>query len=357
VLIIACPCALGLAVPATVMVATGMGARRGILIRDVDALQKAEKIDVMVFDKTGTITAGKPVVCEIIPAGAMPIDEMLRLAASAEQFSSHPLAKAIVNRARDASLKLKNVESVTNVAGSGIVAILDGTTILVGNESFLKSHGAADANESFSRALPGGTFVHVARKQADGSVELLGVLVIADELKADSIAAIAAIHAMNIRTVLLTGDNRAAADAVAKLVGINDVRAEVRPEEKAAVIQSLQENGKLRVAMVGDGINDAPALAAADLGIAVGCGSDIAREAGDIVLVSGSLTGVAGSILLSRATMRRMRQNLFLAFIYNVIAIPLAAFGLLSPLIAAAAMAMSDVTVVGNALLLRRAGK
>jgi P-type Cu+ transporter len=353
VLIIACPCALGLAVPATIMVGTGRGARRGILIRDIDALQKAEKIDTVVLDKTGTVTRGRPVVSEVVVLNGMPQDEMLCLAAAAEQFSGHPLAKAVVAKARERGLKLPDPQSFNSEAGAGIVADIDGQTLLVGSDALLRAHGAGDPETNGHDSAPGKTFVHVGRKSSAG-VERLGVLMIADELKPDSIAAVAELHRLGLRTVLLTGDNRAAAENVAWHVGIDDVRAEVKPADKAAVIEQLRSSGARGIAMVGDGINDAPALATADLGIAVGGGSDIAKEAGDIVLISGSLTGVAASIRLSRATMRKIRQNLFLAFIYNVLAIPLAAFGLLNPLVAAAAMALSDVTVLGNALLLRR---
>jgi Cu+-exporting ATPase len=402
VLIIACPCALGLAVPATVMVGTGRGARRGILIRDIDALQQAEKIDTVVLDKTGTITRGKPVVVEIIPVAGTSADAVLRLAASAEQFSAHPLAKAVVSHARERGLKLADPQSFNNISGAGVVAAIEGRKILVGNDALLRNHGVepeknvptpdhpgilrysegsthggeparsfgvpqddalvndqaatAKSPDSTPDITAGATFVHVAVATEPGAVERLGTIVISDELKTDSIPAIAGLHLLKLRTVLLTGDNRLAAERVAKQVGIGDLHAEVKPADKAAVIHSLQQPDPRQrhfVAMVGDGINDAPALATADLGIAIGGGSDIAKEAGDIVLVSGSLTGVAASIRLSRATMRKIRQNLFLAFIYNIIAIPIAAFGLLNPIVAAAAMALSDVTVIGNALLLR----
>ncbi|HWE00885.1 MAG TPA: heavy metal translocating P-type ATPase [Tepidisphaeraceae bacterium] len=352
VLIIACPCALGLAVPATVMVGTGAGARRGILIRDIDALQNAEKIDVVVLDKTGTITQGKPAVTDIVMHdGAGDSNDVLLLAASAEQFSAHPLARAIVAEARARRLKLATPEKFSSESGSGVAAEINGRTLLVGSAALIGSDGAAGGHLAGISA--GQTHVHVAWRGAAGSNERLGTIVIADQLKSDSIASIGELHRMKLRTILLSGDNRAAAESVARQVGIDDVRAEVKPADKAAVIRELQSDG-FRVAMVGDGINDAPALATADLGIAIGGGSDIAREAGDIVLLSGSLGGVAAAIRLSKGTMRKIRQNLFLAFIFNVIAIPLAAFGLVNPLIAAAAMALSDVTVVTNALLLRR---
>jgi Cu+-exporting ATPase len=358
VLIIACPCALGLAVPAALMVGTGRGARMGILIRDIDALQQAERIDIVVLDKTGTITRGKPVVANITSLNGVPQDEVLRLAAAAEQYSEHPLAKAVVARAKDIGLALPDPSSFQNEPGLGVVAEIDGQTVLVGNALLVRDFGGASVDDAKR------TQVYVARRSRDSqSATALGVIEISDEIKPDSAQAISELHALGLRTVLLTGDNRAAAEAIAKRVGIEDVRADVRPADKAAVVAELQsdgssksqiENRKCHVAMVGDGINDAPALARADLGIAIGSGSDIAKEAGGIVLVSGSLHGVPVAIRLSRATMLKIRQNLFLAFIYNVLAIPLAAFGLLNPLIAAAAMALSDVTVIGNALLLRR---
>jgi Cu+-exporting ATPase len=353
VLIIACPCALGLALPAALMVGTGLGARRGILIRDLDALQHAERIQTVVLDKTGTITRGKPAVSEVLPLNGTPTDELLRLAAAAEQFSEHPLAKAIVDRARERGVRFPTPDGFDSQPGFGVVATVEGATLLVGNAALLEARGVP-VDPSPSKT--GTSLVHVAR-QRDGQVERLGSIALADELKRDSAAAIAELHRMGLRTVLLTGDNRAAAEAIARQVGIDDVRAEVKPGGKADVIRELQAaaGGRSQVAMVGDGINDAPALALADLGIAIGSGSDVAKETGAIVLVSGSLTGVPAALRLSRATMRKIRQNLFWAFAYNVVAIPLAALGLLNPLISAAAMALSDVTVIGNALLLRHA--
>ena len=360
VLIIACPCALGLAVPAALMVGTGRGARRGILIRDIDALQHAERVDTVVLDKTGTITRGKPVVAQVVSLNGVAEDEVLRLAAAAEQYSEHPLAKAIVDQARGRNLRLPDPESFASEAGYGVVADVDGRTLLVGNDALLRKHNADAAVDATGVALePGRTLVHVAER-VDGTVRRLGAIAISDEIKPDSVAAIKELHALGLRTVLLTGDNQAAAEAIARQVGIDDVRADVKPDQKAAVVRELQNrqsaSGRRQssVVMVGDGINDAPALAAADLGVAIGSGSDVAKETGDVVLVSGSLHGVATAIRLSRATMSKIRQNLFFAFIYNVLAIPLAAFGLLSPYIAAGAMALSDITVIGNALLLRR---
>jgi Cu+-exporting ATPase len=348
VLIIACPCALGLAVPAALMVGMGMGAKRGILIRDIDALQMAEKIDAVVLDKTGTITQGKPAVAKIESLDGQSEDDILRLAASAEQYSEHPLAKAIAAQARLRNIALDHPESFTNQPGEGIIAQIAGKQLLIGSASFLRSHGGRLQTESSQI----GSEVYVALQTEQ--IKPLGLIHIIDEIKSDSAAAIAEMRRMNLRTLLLSGDRHAAAKAIADSVGIDDVRAEVKPAGKADVIRQLQSDA-YRIAMVGDGINDAPALAQADLGIAIGTGSDIAKEAGDIVLTGGSLHGVAVAIRLSRATMRTIRQNLFLAVIYNVCAIPLAAFGLLNPLVAAAAMALSDVTVVGNALRLRRA--
>ena len=358
VLIIACPCALGLAVPTALMVGTGRGAKKGILIRDIDALQKAELIDTVVLDKTGTITQGRPAVAQVIPLNGIAEREVLRLAAAAEQYSEHPLARAVVQTARDRGIPVPDPDEFRNEPGLGVVAQINGETVLVGNLDLLQRHGAIDPDAVVrsTAASPGSTAVYVAR-QSNGHVDPVGLIALADQIKPDSIRAIKELHDLGLRTVLLTGDNRPAAEAIARQVGIDDVRAQVKPGEKARVIRELQSTGnrKSHIAMVGDGINDAPALAQADLGIAIGGGSDIAKETGDIVLVSGSLLGVPTAIRLSRATMRKVRQNLFLAFIYNVLAIPVAALGFLNPLISAGAMALSDVTVIGNALLLRRA--
>jgi Cu+-exporting ATPase len=362
-LIIACPCALGLAVPAALMVGTGRGAKRGILIRDVDALQNAEKIGTVVLDKTGTITRGRPAVVEVLPLGGRPADDLLATTAAAEMFSEHPIARAIVEHARARGLKVPQPTAFTNEPGLGVVATIDGHDVVVGNAELLAKRGiTVDASGN------GRTTVHVA---VDGKA--VGSIAVADEIKSDSAPAVRELRDLGLRTLLLTGDNEATARAIAQQVDIDDIRADVRPAGKADVIRELQRQAAIDdahataatgtrggsghgvgVAMVGDGINDAPALAIADLGIAIGSGSDVAKEAGDIVLVGGSLHGVAAAIRLSRATMRVIRQNLFFAFVYNVVAIPVAALGMLNPLIAAAAMALSDVTVIGNALLLRR---
>lgn len=352
VLIIACPCALGLAVPAALMVGTGMGARRGILIRDVNALQNAERVNIVALDKTGTITQGQPVVGQVVSLNGTPPESLLRLVASAEQYSEHPLARAIVEHVRGQGVELTDPDSFSNEPGLGVKAVVEGRTLLVGSQAMIEHHGGSDQAIELPAGHSTGTQVQVAEKLADGRIVRLGVMSITDRIKTDSIRAIRRLHELGLRTVLLTGDNRATACAIAAEVGIDDVRAEIKPAQKAQVVRELQSEGK--VAMVGDGINDAPALAQADLGIAIGSGSDIAKETGDIVLVGSSLQGVATAIRLSRATMRTIRQNLFFAFFYNVLAIPLAAFGFLSPLIAAGAMALSDVTVIGNALWLRR---
>jgi P-type Cu+ transporter len=352
VLIIACPCALGLAVPAAVMVGLGRGARRGILIRDIDALQRAEKIRTIVFDKTGTITNGKPIVADVISLEhSITPDQVLQIAASAELYSSHPLGTAIVNRAREIGMKIAEPAGFTNEPGLGVAARIGDKTYLVGSEALLRSKGKLTSG--YPPQAADRTLAHVGIQNPDGTVDRFGLIVVTDELKPDSAEALATLRKRGMETVLLTGDSRAAATSVARAVGIEDIHADIRPEGKAAIIKQLQETG-VKVAMVGDGINDTPALAQADLGIALGSGSDIAKETGQIILVSPSLKNVAIAMRLSRATMWMIRQNLFLAFVYNVIAIPLAAMGRLNPLIAAAAMALSDISVLANSLRLMR---
>ena len=350
VLIIACPCALGLAVPAAVMVGLGRGARRGILIRDIDALQRAEKVRTIVFDKTGTITNGKPTVADVISLEhSITPDQVLQIAASAELYSSHPLGTAIVNRARELGMKIAEPAGFTNEPGLGVAARIGDKTYLVGSEALLRSKGKLTSG--YPPQAADRTLAHVGIQNPDGTVDRFGLIVVTDELKPDSAEALATLRKRGLETVLLTGDSRAAATSVARAVGIEDIHADIRPEGKAAIIKQLQETG-VKVAMVGDGINDTPALAQADLGIALGSGSDIAKETGQIILVSPSLKNVAIAIRLSRATMWMIRQNLFLAFIYNVIAIPMAAMGRLNPLIAAAAMALSDISVLAKSLRL-----
>jgi Cu+-exporting ATPase len=348
VLIIACPCALGLATPVAIMVGTGRGAERGILIKGGEALETAHRIDTVVLDKTGTITRGKPEVTAVRPAAGWSRAELLRLAASAERYSEHPLGQAIVACARQEGLPSADARGFHAIAGHGVQAQVDGQEVLIGTAKLLRDRGIA------LDGLGGGLLVAVNGRTA-------GAIEIADTVKPESPGAVHRLRDMRMDVWMITGDNRHAADAVARETGIAHVLAEVLPDHKAAEIQRLQAEGK-RVAMVGDGINDAPALAQADLGIAIGTGTDIAIEASDITLVRGDLNGVAAALDLSRRTMRVIRQNLFWAFAYNTVGIPIAAGVLypftgwhLSPVLASAAMALSSVTVVMNSLRLKRA--
>jgi heavy metal translocating P-type ATPase len=352
VLVIACPCSLGLATPTAIMVGTGLGARRGILIKNGEALERGRHIDVVVFDKTGTLTEGRPAIVDIAPcATGVTETDVLRLAASIEALSEHPLAQAIVRAARERQLPFAEVSDFESVAGKGVQARIDGSTVLVGSVRFLRDSGVPLADQTTAieaREARAQTVVGLAR---DGT--LLGIVAIADTLKGDATDAIARLHAQGVSTALITGDNRKTAEALAAQVGIKRVFADVLPQDKAAHVRRLQSEGS-RVAFVGDGINDAPALAQADLGIAMGTGTDVAIEAGNIVLVKGHPLKVVEALTLSRMTFRTIRQNLFWAFFYNVAALPLAAFGLLNPMVAAAAMAASSVSVVGNSLRIRR---
>jgi len=358
VLIIACPCALGLATPLSVMVSTGKGAEQGILIRSAEALETAHKLNTIVLDKTGTITRGEPALTDLVVlAGGIQEDEILRLAASAELPSEHPLAAAIIAGARSRELLLSQPVGFDSITGKGVRANVDGRSILIGNPALLRDAGIDSA------ALE----AEADQLSADGKTPLLvaiggkpaGVLAVADTLKEESVTAVAGLRALGLEVVMITGDNRRAAAAIARRVGIGRVLAEVLPNRKAAEIRRLQAEGR-QVAMVGDGINDAPALAQADIGMAIGTGTDVAIESSDVTLISGALTGVVTAIQLSRATMRNIRQNLSFAFAYNVVGVPIAAgvlypfVGLrLSPMIAAAAMAMSSLSVVSNANRLR----
>jgi Cu+-exporting ATPase len=357
VLIIACPCALGLATPLSIMVATGKGAEQGILIRSAEALETAHKLDTIVLDKTGTITRGQPAISDVLTEGDFEEDELLRLAASAERSSEHPLAAAVVAGARSREIVLSEPVGFESVTGKGVRATVDGHPVLIGNPALLRDAGI-DITTLEAEA---------DRLSADGKTPLLvavdgkpaGVIAVADTLKEESVAAVASLRALGLEVVMITGDNRRTAAAIARQVGIGRVLAEVLPDRKASEVRRLQSEGR-RVAMVGDGINDAPALAQADIGLAIGTGTDVAIESSDITLISGALTGVVTAIQLSRATMRNIRQNLVWAFGYNVIGIPIAAGALypflglrLSPMIAAGAMALSSLSVVTNANRLR----
>ncbi len=357
VLIIACPCALGLATPMSIMVGVGRGAQGGVLIKNAEALERMEKIDTLVVDKTGTLTEGKPKVVAIVPAAGFAEDDILRLAASVERASEHPLADAIMRAAKEKQLALSPVEQFYSPTGKGATGKVDGKTVVLGNAKYLTSIGidakALDAEAERLRQ-DGATVINMA---VDGA--LAGLFAIADPVKASTPEALRALAAEGIKVIMLTGDNRTTAEAVARRLGIADVEAEVLPDQKSAVVTKLQKAGR-SVAMAGDGVNDAPALAAAEVGIAMGTGTDVAMESAGVTLLKGELTGIVRARKLSQATMSNIRQNLFFAFIYNAAGIPIAAgilypaFGvLLSPIIAAAAMALSSVSVVGNALRLR----
>ncbi len=351
VLVIACPCALGLATPTALMVGSGMGAEHGILIRSGEAIQTLKDVRVVVLDKTGTLTKGRPEVTDVIPADGVAVEDLLRTAASAERGSEHPLGKAIGARAEADGLPGLEPRDFQALRGMGVVATVDGTRVLVGSRRLMEEHGVdpAPLEETLRRLEDEAkTAMLVA---ADG--RLLGALAVADTLKDDAALAVEELHRMGLRTVMLTGDNRRTAEAVARRLGIDEVRAEVLPDGKVAEVRRLQEQFGL-VAFVGDGINDAPALKQANVGIAIGTGTDIAIEAGDVTLVRGELTGVVEAINLSRATFRKIRQNLFWAFFYNVVMIPLAMVGWMHPVLAEVAMATSSVTVVTNANTLRR---
>lgn len=354
ILVIACPCALGLATPTCIIVSTGTAARRGILIKNAESLELAHKVTAVVFDKTGTLTQGKPQVTDIaIVSGVrMTKDELLQAVATLEQYSDHPLATAIVNTTRDKGCPITQATDVKEIAGAGVQGVITGQTWLVGTEALLAEHSimrCAELDEQTAALKADGkTVVYVAQNK-----QPIGILALADAIKSEAIAAVQSLQAMHIQVVMMTGDNQATAQAIAKQAGIQEVFAEVRPEHKAAKVKELQQQGKT-VAMVGDGINDAPALVQADLGIAMSTGTDVAIESADITLLHGDIRKVYTALQLSKRTIRIIKQNLFWAFFYNVIGIPLAAFGMLNPAFAGMAMAFSSVSVLTNSLRLRR---
>jgi P-type Cu+ transporter len=359
VLIIACPCALGLATPMSIMVGVGRGAQEGVLVKNAEALERLEKVTTLVVDKTGTLTEGKPKLMDVLPTGGFDPKEFLRLAASLEQNSEHPLAAAIVRGAKEQGVVLEGVKDFRSVTGGGVAGAIAGRAVMIGKPDFLRSEKITGVEPLEATAVKlqeeGKTAMFVAIDGKPG-----GILAVADPIKSTTLEAIGELHALGLKLVMLTGDNRRTADAVAKQLALDAVEAEIEPAGKVAQIKKLRAEGK-HVAMAGDGINDAPALSEAEVGIAMGTGTDVAMQSAGVTLVKGDLRGIARAIRLSRATMRNIRQNLFFAFLYNGLGIPLAAgvlypyFGLLlSPMIAGAAMSLSSLSVIGNALRLRK---
>ncbi|ELT51223.1 heavy metal translocating P-type ATPase [Brucella intermedia M86] len=357
VLIIACPCALGLATPMSIMVGVGRGAGLGVLIKNAEALERFEKVDTVVVDKTGTLTEGRPSVTAVVPTSGISENELLRLAGSLERSSQHPLAAAIVKSAEDKGLKLTDAQNFDAPMGKGVTGTVDGRTLIIGNQRIMSEAGIDTSNataQADELRSDGATVMFMA---ADGA--LAGLFAVADPIKPTTQDALGKLTAQGLRIVMLTGDNRTTANAVARKLGITEVEAEVLPDDKHAIVERLRKEGRI-VAMAGDGVNDAPALAAADVGIAMGTGTDVAIESAGVTLLKGDLQGIVRAQQLSRATMRNIRQNLFFAFIYNAAGLPIAAgvlypaFGiLLSPVYAAAAMALSSVSVIANSLRLR----
>ena len=352
VLIIACPCALGIATPAALMVGVGRGAQAGILIRGGEILEKAQRLDTVVFDKTGTLTRGEPAVTDVLPRGDVSRDRALALAAGLEAGSEHPLAEAIVRAAREASIAPAIVSDFDSIPGHGVRGRVDGQTVFLGNSRLMEREGVPTDEAR----------VELGRLQTEGKTAMLlayggqlaAVIAVADTLKPEAQEAVASLRAQHIEVVMLTGDNARTAAAIGRALGIDRVVADVLPSDKARVVKEMQAAGKV-VAMVGDGVNDAPALATADIGIAIGSGSDVAKETGGIILVRNDVRDVVTGIRLSKATMRTIRRNLFWAFVYNAVGVPVAAFGLLNPIIAGAAMALSSLSVIVNSALLKRA--
>ena len=351
VLIIACPCALGIATPAALMVGVGRGAQAGILIRGAEVLERAQKLDTVVFDKTGTLTRGEPNITDVLAQAGASKEQALRLAAGLEAGSEHPLAEAIVRGAREAGVVPAPVEGFDSIPGHGVQGRIDGVPALLGNRRLMQREGV-----DIAAVQP-----DMERLEADGKTAMLlasggrlvAVIAVADTVKPEAKEAIAGLRSEKVQVIMLSGDNQRTAAAIGRLLGIDRVIADVLPADKAQVIKELQASGKV-VAMVGDGVNDAPALATADIGIAIGSGSDVAKETGGIILVRSDVRDVVAGIRLSRSTMRTIRQNLFWAFIYNAVGVPIAAFGLLNPMIAAAAMALSSLSVIVNSALLKR---
>jgi len=349
VLVIACPCALGLATPTAIMVGSGTGARAGVLIKNAEALEHAGQLDTLVVDKTGTLTQGMPAVTDLIAMAQTDQKELLRIAAALESGSEHPLARAVIAKSRQDKLDLPATSQFEAVTGKGVRAVIDGAPVLLGSPAFLTESGfAIDTAISEKLETQGKTVIAVSRNST-----LLGFIAIADPVRPTSAEAVAALKQLGIRVIMLTGDNARTAAHIASEVGVEQFEASLLPEGKAQFINRLRQEGH-HVGMIGDGVNDAPALASADVSLAIGAGSDVAIHAADVTLMRNDLIGAVNAITLSRATLRKIRQNLFFAFIYNVLGIPLAAAGMLNPVIAGAAMAMSSVSVVSNSLLLRR---
>ncbi len=355
VLVIACPCALGLATPTAIMVGTGMGAERGILIRNAEVLERVRKLDVIILDKTGTLTEGRPQVTEVAPTGTLSESDLLAIAASAEAGSEHPLSRAVVDAAQERGLTLADASWFESLTARGVAATIGGQAVLAGNRKLIEEYGwpvsEKAADEADRLEALGRTAVLIA---VDGEVQ--GVLGIFDDVKQNAARAVSALRDLGLRVIMMTGDNERAAAAVAERVGITEFGAGVKPEDKVERVRQLQAEG-LSVAMVGDGINDAPALAQADIGVAMSTGTDVAIEAGDITLLHGDVSKIAEAIALGRSTLSTIRQNLVWAFGYNVVAIPIAAAGLLNPILAGAAMALSSVSVMANSLRLRTKGR